>query len=106
MLGIHFDFQNVDETSILHQCLDTTKMVYVERLPFPGKHKSHFKFFRKMTHISKFNDEVREESVFATPNPRTLGRGVRDFYSERDAAATPRRFTTVATPMSRKIKVQ
>ena len=58
-----------------------------------------------MTHISKYNEEVREESVFATPNPRTLGRGVRDFYSERDAVATPRRFTTIATPMSRKIKV-
>ena len=72
---------------------------------FP-EHTTHVKFFRKMTHISKYNDEVREESVFATPNPRTLGRGVRDFYSERDAAATPRRFTTVATPMSRKIKVQ
>jgi hypothetical protein len=59
-----------------------------------------------MSHISKFNEDVRNETIRATPNPRSIGRSVRDFYSERDAVATPRRFSTVSTPMSRRIRCE
>ena len=60
----------------------------------------------KMTHISKYNEEARDEMVLATPNPKALGRSVRDFYAGRDAAPTPRRFSTTATPMSRRIQYE
>jgi hypothetical protein len=53
-----------------------------------------------MSHISKYNNEV---PAFATP---FVGRSVRDFFSEHDVVATPRRFTSVATPMSRRIQYQ
>ena len=59
-----------------------------------------------MSHISKFHEAARHETILATPNPRILGRSVRDFYSERDAAATPRRFSSIATPMSRRIRYE
>ncbi len=59
-----------------------------------------------MSHISKYNEEALDEMVLATPNPKILGRSVRDFYFGRDAAPTPRRFSTTATPMSRRIQYQ
>ena len=57
-----------------------------------------------MSHLSKYNND--DHLAFATPNPRTVGRSVRDFFSEHDVIATPRRFTTIATPMSRRIQYQ
>lgn len=57
-----------------------------------------------MSHISKFQEDERQQTVLATPNPRILGRSVRDFYFERDVVATPRRFSSVATPLVRRVQ--
>ena len=62
------------------------------------------KLYFKMSHISRFHEEARHQTILATPNPRVLGRSVRDFYSERDAVATPKRYASVATPLARRVQ--